>query len=227
MKQKFSNIVSLGSFCSVAMELEKKGLRGASYPFDWLISDSFECVISEIENGFGDFLNLEFLKREHRPDVCGNTKTRMHFYHDFNVSSSIEEQIPVLQEKYSRRIQRFYSDISQPTLFVRYCIFPEDEQYVMQNRQKIIQILQSFNPANRILYVMSTDKSNSLTKQDDGWIALMKQPQNDYIKNWIDTVPGLSGLLYSVSSYSAFRILKNIFICYKKKILRKLHASHT
>ena len=96
----------------------------------------------------------------------------------------------------------------------------------MQNRQKIIQILQSFNPANRILYVMSTDKSNSLTKQDDGWIALMKQPQNDYIKNWIDTVPGLSGLLYSVSSYSAFRILKNIFICYKKKILRKLHASH-
>ena len=109
---------------------------------------------------------------------------------------------------------------------MRYCIFPEDEQYVMQNRQKIIQILQSFNPANRILYVMSTDKSNSLTKQDDGWIALMKQPQNDYIKNWIDTVPGLSGLLYSVSSYSAFRILKNIFICYKKKILRKLHASH-
>ena len=61
MKRKFSNIVSLGSFCSVAMELEKKGLRGASYPFDWLISDSFECVISEIENGFGDFLNLEFL----------------------------------------------------------------------------------------------------------------------------------------------------------------------
>lgn len=222
MKQKFTNIISLGSFCSVAMELEKKGLRGASYPFDWLISDSFECVMREIENGFSDFLDLQSLQREHRPDVCGNTKTRMHFYHDFSAAGSIEEQLPALQEKYDRRIRRFYSDITRPTLFVRYCIFPEDEQYVMQNREKIQRILQSYNPANRIIYVMSTDKVPSLTPESDGWTALLKQPQNDYIKNWIDTVPGLAALLYSVSSYPALRILRNIYICYRKKILRKL-----
>ena len=224
MKQKFTNIISLGSFCSVAMELEKKGLRGASYPFDWLISDSFECVMHEIENGFCDFLDLQSLQREHRPDVCGNTKTRMHFYHDFSAAGSIEEQLPALQEKYARRIRRFYSDITRPTLFVRYCIFPEDEQYVMQNRAQIQRILQSYNPANRIIYVMSTDKAPSLTPESDGWMALLKQPQNDYIKNWIDTVPGLSRLLYKLSSYSFFRIIRNIFICYRKKILRKLRA---
>lgn len=35
----YKHVISLGFFCSVALELERKGLRDASYPFDWLISD--------------------------------------------------------------------------------------------------------------------------------------------------------------------------------------------
>lgn len=48
--------ISLGYFCSIAMELERLGLRSESSPFDWLISD-FEGVIHAIENHFEDFLN--------------------------------------------------------------------------------------------------------------------------------------------------------------------------
>lgn len=84
MEKRFEHIISLGSFCSVAMELEKKGLRAASYPFDWMISDSLEEILHLMENGFRDFLNPSFLHCEHRRDVCFNEKTRMHFYHDFN-----------------------------------------------------------------------------------------------------------------------------------------------
>lgn len=37
------NYISLGYFCSIAMDLEKLGLRNESLPFDWVISD-FEGV---------------------------------------------------------------------------------------------------------------------------------------------------------------------------------------
>lgn len=36
----FKHIISLGHFCGVAQELERLGLRDASYPFEWLITSS-------------------------------------------------------------------------------------------------------------------------------------------------------------------------------------------
>ena len=45
------NYISLGYFCSVASELERYGLRGESYPFDWVISD-FGGVVEAIQNNF-------------------------------------------------------------------------------------------------------------------------------------------------------------------------------
>lgn len=58
----YKHVISLGFFCSVALELERKGLRDASYPFDWLISD-FQGVIKVIENRFYDFLNIDFFSQ--------------------------------------------------------------------------------------------------------------------------------------------------------------------
>lgn len=37
--RKFKHYISLGFFCAPAMELEKRGLRNESLPFDWLISE--------------------------------------------------------------------------------------------------------------------------------------------------------------------------------------------
>ena len=37
------------------MQLEKFGLRKASYPFDWIISD-FEGVVRAIDSGFENFI---------------------------------------------------------------------------------------------------------------------------------------------------------------------------
>ncbi len=36
---KFEHVISLGFFCSPALELKKLGFRDASYPFDWVISE--------------------------------------------------------------------------------------------------------------------------------------------------------------------------------------------
>ena len=53
----FSHFISLGYFCSVALELERVGLRSASSPFDWLVSD-FSGVIDLIENHFDSFWSM-------------------------------------------------------------------------------------------------------------------------------------------------------------------------
>lgn len=50
---KFEYIISIGFFCSVAQELERKGFREFSLPFDWVISD-IESIISLIQNQFSE-----------------------------------------------------------------------------------------------------------------------------------------------------------------------------
>lgn len=52
----YKHVISLGYFCSVALELERIGLRNTAYPFDWCISD-FSGVIEAIENGFSEWLD--------------------------------------------------------------------------------------------------------------------------------------------------------------------------
>lgn len=59
MKQ-YKHFISLGYFCSVALELERIGLRSSSSPFDWCIS-SYEGVIDAIENHFEGFLDYDCL----------------------------------------------------------------------------------------------------------------------------------------------------------------------
>ena len=58
---KYSNCISLGGNCSVACSLSKLGLRNASGPFDWYVSD-FSSVLAQIENEFQDFMKRENLE---------------------------------------------------------------------------------------------------------------------------------------------------------------------
>ena len=224
MRKQFDQIISLGSFCSVAMELEKIGLRSASYPFDWLISESFESVIGLIKSNFDSFLDPCDISVENKPHVYYKESLKIHFHHDFNASDALDVQIPQVEKKYQRRIRRFYSDICKPTLFVRYCIRPEDEVFVRENEDAILRYLQSFNPENRILYVLSSDTDNYFSADDSAgsWKCYIRHPENDFVRNWIAAVPGLKRFLYSVTSFSKGQILKNILICYEKKVLKRL-----
>ena len=54
---RYNYIVSLGYFCSPAMEFERIDKRQFSLPFDWLITPKISDVIDLINNGFEDFLN--------------------------------------------------------------------------------------------------------------------------------------------------------------------------
>lgn len=134
MKQ-YKNFISLGYFCSVALELEKIGLRSTSSPFDWVISN-YEGVINAIQNHFEDFLSYDhLLQSESIRKRYFDEKYRMWFFHDFDQYHSLKAQLPDVKAKYLRRIDRFYEDIKQPTLFVRYISDETEEELDVVARQ--------------------------------------------------------------------------------------------
>ena len=164
-EKQYSHYISLGHFCSVALELERIGLRSSSYPFDWLISD-FKGVIESIEHEFIDFLDYDYLLQNRKiRQHYYNTKYRVYFYHDFNQYNTLKEQLPKVKMKYKRRIERFYSAIAEPTLFIRYISNgnksldgkPAELQWIEDNYQRITKCLKSFCAENDILFIANDD----------------------------------------------------------------------
>ena len=166
----YTNYISLGYFCSVAEELEKRGLRSASYPFDWTISD-FEGVINAIKNNFSQFLDYEYLYQNSKNHSHYRDKLyKISFFHDFNKYKALSTQLKEVTNKYSRRIDRFYSSIKEPTLFIRYISDETKDnsgksvelKYIEENYETIIQLLKSFNPDNNIVFIANSNVKSEL-----------------------------------------------------------------
>ena len=154
---KFENIISLGFFCSCASELERIGLRKASYPFDWLISP-LPSVISLMNNQFEGFLDYDLLEQNiSKPAWYRNKKYNIQFFHDFNKYHSLSSQIKKMQKKYERRIVRFYESIQLPTLFLRYVSCQQEIDYIEENANYISSYIKEFNTQNHIIYIANTD----------------------------------------------------------------------
>lgn len=174
--EKFNNIISLGFFCSVALECEKIGLRGASYPFDWLISD-FEGCIECIDNEFKDFLNYDTLAQyKNEKGYYYNSKYKFHFYHDFSKYKDLDSQLDEVKRKYNRRINRFKEDIKKPTLFLKYIKDSAELQYIEENYDYIMKVLKKSNKYNELLLISNDEISNSSLK-----IYKVKKDVNDFV----------------------------------------------
>lgn len=153
----YKQVISLGFFCSVAIELEHMNLRSKSGPFDWTIT-SIEGLIGVIQDGFKDFLNPAYLVQDKEyPYIIKNTKYHIHFYHDFNLEEPFEMQLPRVREKYARRIRHFYEDVTQPTLFVRYIEDQEEYDRICQEYTNILYLFKQFNPRNEVCWIANSD----------------------------------------------------------------------
>ena len=163
--KKYANAISLGFFCSVSSELKRIGIRKASYPFDWVISE-FETVLNLIENNFIGFLDENQLivdkdeKEFEKTYVVKNIKNNIKFFHDFANGNSISTQIDRVKEKYNRRIERFYQSINKPTLFIRYVKDRREISYIIDNFEKINKIIKYYNKDNDIIFVCNSDIYN-------------------------------------------------------------------
>lgn len=175
--EEYQHIISLVHFCSPAQEIERIGFRECSSPFDWLISSDFEMIMVLIENNFDDFLNKEYLYQSNdNPSYYYNSICKVWFYHDFNEYEPLDEQLTIVQEKYKRRIDKFYRNIIESTLFIRYISDGNELLFIENNIKKILSGLQNFNKKNQILFILNNNlKSNKIK------LYVVKPDQNDTV----------------------------------------------
>ncbi|MBN1914825.1 MAG: hypothetical protein JW769_02930 [Parachlamydiales bacterium] len=100
--------ISLGSICTPASELRKYNLRQAAYPFDWMLSIDGMKFIDILKDDFEYFLDERFLKPYFSNGILMHDYYHLEFSHEENsFQSPVFKPMRQLQEKYTRRIQRF------------------------------------------------------------------------------------------------------------------------
>ncbi len=175
--EKFDNVISLGGYCFVASELKRLSMRFRSYPFDWIICD-FKDVLKLINNHFTDFLDFNSFDCKQLPEcyaVYNKKYEHLGFLHDFTGGDiSVFEQLPTVEKKYQRRIERFYQTINTPTLFIRYIYNKKELKYIKNNKNKIKNFFKQFNKKNNIIYILNDD-----IKQSHWWRYFI--PNNFYL----------------------------------------------
>lgn len=147
------------------MELERKGLRTASYPFDWMISDSFEKILKLLDNNFEDFLDEESLYQEEIPNYYYNYRTGVHFYHDFDAYTPLRDQMKTVRKKYDRRIKRLYDDIKEPSLFIRYCLNEKEVEWIQNNLTSIVSQVKQYNRDNNVVFIVPQGIKYEMTSE--------------------------------------------------------------
>lgn len=113
--KEYDLIISLGASCACTMALRDVGLQQGSWPFDWTGSPGLVRAVEMIENDFSHWFDREDLElwdvRVHEGSVqrvYRNRRTGFGFPHEFSNASPIEKSYAAENDKYLRRIDRFY-----------------------------------------------------------------------------------------------------------------------
>lgn len=149
----FEHFISLGHCCYVAIELERMGLRDSSMPFDW-VRTRWWAIENSFSKNFEGYLNYDDLYQKKNDLHCyKNLQYGVGFFHDFVDCKSLKSQIANVQKKYERRIERFFSHIVEPTLFIRYMWDYEELVYVASHYAEIEQMIKRYNTNNEIVFI--------------------------------------------------------------------------
>lgn len=133
-KEKFDFVCSLGGNCMAASQLQQRGLRFFSLPFDWLYIKQNEIVLYNLiecfKNNFANFMtknNMRFVPQKEFPEN-GHTDrifyqdmaTKYYFLNHFNKELDVDNEFEKVKEKIDRRIKRFlcYVNNSSRILFI-------------------------------------------------------------------------------------------------------------
>ncbi len=199
---EFRHFISLGSFCSVALDLEALGLRDASMPFDWNIDLRFEGVIDCIEKGFEHFLDGDELRQSEEAPEHYMDRYDVQFFHDFNMWEPLADQLPAVQDKYERRIRHFYQVTAEPTLFFRYMddrILDADGtihelRYIEDNYDHVMAVLKALNPENELILIANESvkseklKIYSVEKDKGDVVARVPREKNKELGALLDSL---------------------------------------
>lgn len=122
--------------------------------------------------------------------------TLLRFVHDFDENLC---NINEVEEKYTRRIERFYEAIKKKTLFIRYIIDEHEYKYILHHYNEINEILKRYNRNNRIIFVINDDikvnrilnffkgiKLYSVIKDENDTVAKCPFEKNIYLKQILE-----------------------------------------
>lgn len=151
--KRYQHVVSLGFFCSVALELDRYGLRDGSYPFDWIICP-IEPTLAAVASYPEELINPATLERDAtNAYIVHDTATGIDYYHDFRADEPIEDQIERVRAKYRRRAQRLTEAMSQSTLFVRYIADRAEFDFLNDNMATVLSTLRSANQSCDLMLI--------------------------------------------------------------------------
>lgn len=216
---QFERIISLGFFCSVALELEKYGRRDRSYPFDWVISD-IHSINNLMKNDFTDLFSEELLYRNSDyPYIIHHKNYTFDFYHEFDSNLSIESQIKSVESKYRRRINNFYTNIKTPTLFIRYLLYDELPFWTEKENELMLQ-LKKFNKDNSVLLIANRGVTFDHEKLTEGVVALFEVDPNEkdtVSRNFLQDNKHVRDFILTINYPNKVKT-KNYYVFFLKKV---------
>jgi len=162
--------IPIGNACSIAYQLQQHMLRKTAYPFDWLRINRLSNVTSIINakfEGFTDFKQCntttsfplletdDFNSDAPRRTFKATNKFGAISYHDFSSDKPFNDQLESINQKYQRRIDRFYQTLqsSDHIIFIRDELNPNKltEDEILEFIQAIKRINENLRFSIRII----------------------------------------------------------------------------
>ena len=122
MKKEYDMIFSLGANCSAAKQLQHRGLRRYSLPFDWTYfttEEALDAFMEGLKNNFADFLHFENMRVIPEEELTSpskhkipyeDTATGYRFIHHF-LKKHTKAQYDDAVSLWRKRAQRFYHEL--------------------------------------------------------------------------------------------------------------------
>jgi hypothetical protein len=163
--------ITIGKHCAPAAALRKLNLREFALPFDWvqveprqlcdIIQNNFKAYHdnlvfhgSRIRDGYGVYFPHDYPTIEHA-ELCINEEADIGGIVEKQIVADWRTHIPVIQEKYARRIERFHSILSSTAPII--ALFEGSVHDIPLIRDTFAK---RYNKQN-IVYVIATSETTS------------------------------------------------------------------
>ncbi len=224
---RFEHIISIGYFCSVAIELERKGFREASFPFDWTITD-LDTVTDLIAVKFENlFAYRQLFSNEVPPfNIVGNYKFNILFYHDFKQRLDIKSQLKLVKIKYTRRIKRLLGLLNSQDsiLFIRYISEESKKKDTQQKINRFINVIKKIHPNFKIILIGHQTAKLNFKKNESYILGFLEVPKGkkDILARDFFNDRNCYKKFNQLVQYPIGKRIKNLFYYHPKNFVRQI-----